>query len=376
VTERAERRGALRSAMGDVGVMLLPAVLAVTAAVVAAVAGEWYALPALAPVALGAGGLGGLAWRWSGPPRAATIPQSLATVAAGWLAVALVAAVPFLLSARLGQGAGADVGSAAVFTDPWSALFEGMSGFTSTGLTMVEQESRLPRSLQWWRSVLEWAGAVGVVVVVLALTGGQAGRLLYEAEGRSRLLRSDAHASSRRIWRIYAGLTLAGVLAFLAAGADPWFAVNHGLTGISTGGMVVTDDSFTGASPPVRAVGIAVMLAGMFVGGSEGSTTGRRKLRRVAWLGKASGCSPQRVAGPDAATEYRRPWVVDGRELDHNHGVHAVVGPPAPPLRSGRQHRLTSDVADGPPRPSVTSPVAQPPRKRTPPGAPRAPGRA
>ncbi len=292
--------------------------------------------------------------------------------------MAVLASVPFLAAARLARTVGAEVGSGAVFVDPWSALFEAMSAVTSTGLTMVEAESELPHALQWWRSVLEWSGGAGVVVFVLALTAGDGGYRLYEAEGRRRLLRNDVHATARRLWRILLGLTVLSVLALLAAGVEPWVALNHGLAGISTGGMVVTDDSFTGTSAPVRLVGMAVMvlgamsygslglllrrdtaaflrltqvralavallgggvavlvtlrvlgvgpgvldaaflwvsalttcgfsttpvpelpaatvlllLAGMFVGGSAGSTTGGIKLRRAAWLGRPSSAVP------------------------------------------------------------------------------------
>ncbi len=72
--------------------------------------------------------------------------QSLGTVALGWLVVAVLASVPFLTAARLGQSVGAEVRSGAVFVDPWSALFEGMSAVTSTGLTMVEAERQLPHA--------------------------------------------------------------------------------------------------------------------------------------------------------------------------------------------------------------------------------------
>lgn len=156
----------------DVGVLLLPAALSVTGLVVAVVAREWFAVAGFVGVAVVAGGVAQTLRRLSGPPGAGSVRQSLITVALGWLLVAAVAAVPFLASARIGAAVGDDVGSAEVFADPWSALFEGMSGFTSTGLTMVDAESELPSALQWWRSVLEWTGGAGVAVFALAITDG------------------------------------------------------------------------------------------------------------------------------------------------------------------------------------------------------------
>ncbi len=288
---------------GDVGVMmLLPAALSVTGLVVAVVAREWFAVPGFVGVAVVAGGVGQALRRLSGPPGAGSVRQSLLTVALGWLLVAAVAAVPFLAAARIGVAVGGDVGSAYVFADPWSALFEGMSGFTSTGLTMVDAESELPRALQWWRSVLEWTGGAGVVVFALAITQGEGGYDLYEAEGRSRRLRSDAHATARRIWRILLMLTAGSILLLLAAGARPWVAVNHGLTGISTGGMVITDDSFIGTSVAVRLAGIVVMTAGALSYGSlllllNRDVAGFLRLTQVRALGIALGAGAAVVLG-------------------------------------------------------------------------------
>ncbi len=289
---------------GDVGVMmLLPAALSVTGLVVAVVAREWFAVPGFVGVAIVAGGVGQALRRLSGPPGAGSVRQALITVALGWLLVAAVAAVPFLASARIGAAVSGDVGSVAVFADPWSALFEGMSGFTSTGLTMVDAESELPRALQWWRSVLEWTGGAGVVVFALAITGGEGGYDLYEAEGRSRRLGSDVHATARRIWRILLVLTAGSVLLLLAAGASPWVAVNHGLTGISTGGMAITDDSFMGTSVAVRLAGIVVMTAGALSYGSlllllgDRDVAGFLRLTQVRALGIALGAGAAVVLG-------------------------------------------------------------------------------
>ena len=267
---REQGRGeAVRTVASDVGVMLLvPAALSVTGLVVAVLAREWFAVPGFVGVAAVAGGAGQALRRLSGPPSAGSTRQSLIAVALGWLLVAVIAAVPFLVAARLGHAVGGDVGSADVFADPWSALFEGMSGFTSTGLTMVDAESELPHALQWWRSILEWTGGAGVVVFALAITQGEGGYDLYKAEGRSRRLRADAHVTARRIWRILLAVTAGSVLLLLAAGAHPWVALNHGLTGISTGGMVITDDSFAGTSAAVRLAGIVIMTAGALSYGS------------------------------------------------------------------------------------------------------------
>lgn len=112
-----------------------------------------------------------------------------------------------------------------------------------------------------------WGGAV---LFMLAVTDGDRGYQLYKAEGRSRWLRDDVHATARHIWKILLGLTAFSVLLLLTAGTPPWVALNHGLTGISTGGMVVTDDSFRGNPATVRAAGVVVMVLGAVSYGAYG----------------------------------------------------------------------------------------------------------
>ncbi|SFP84886.1 Cation transport protein [Halolamina pelagica] len=63
----------------------------------------------------------------------------------------------------------AQTATLAAFTEPLNALFESVSGFTGTGLTMTDNEEVLPRTLQWWRTFSEWVGGVGVIVLTTAI---------------------------------------------------------------------------------------------------------------------------------------------------------------------------------------------------------------
>ena len=175
-------------------------------------------------------------------------------VALAWVAAAVLAAVPFAVA---GWGAA----SAEAFADPVNALFESMSGLTSTGLTVASDASTLPRGLQWWRSLLQWVGGVGVLYFVLALAppehdGSHRSELDEEMNARV----SGSHLLA--IWAIYAGYTLGAILAFWAVGMPLWEAVNHSMTSISTGGFTVTSDSFASYGRPVHAVGGVVILLG------------------------------------------------------------------------------------------------------------------
>ena len=260
--ERSESRGLSAGAViGDIGLMLhLPGLLAAAALPVAMLAGEWFAVPGFVALAVAAPLLGQLMWRGSGSPGPSKPIDALAAVALGWLLCAALAAVPLWAAAELG---GTRSGAAGVYGKPIHALFEGMSGLTSTGLTMVGQEGSLPRALQWWRTLLQWVGGIGVVVVIAGAVGRlDGGRALYEAEARERVFRKGVGRTAREIWVLFCALTAISVVALLAAGAPPWVALNHGMTGIATGGFVVTDQSFVEAPVAVKAVALAVMIVG------------------------------------------------------------------------------------------------------------------
>ena len=247
--------------VGDVGLMLhLPGLLAIVALPVAMLAGEWFAVPGFVALAVAAPLLGQLAMRKAGSPGPTKPIDALASVALGWLLCAALAAVPLFAAAELG---GTRSGAAGVYGQPVHALFEGMSGITSTGLTMVGQEGALPMSIQWWRTLLQWVGGVGVIVVIAgAVERLEGARALYEAEARERVFREDIRQTARGIWILFCALSVVSVLALLAAGAEPWVALNHGMTGIATGGFVVTDQSFVEEPATVKIVALAVMIVG------------------------------------------------------------------------------------------------------------------
>ena len=144
-----------------------------------------------------------------------------------------------------------------------SSLFESVSGFTSTGLTMVGRPSELPATLQLWRSLIEWVGGVGLALVALILMNPErdGGDDVYGSE-LSKPLEDDVGRTAREVWAIYLALSVAGVGLFAAAGMPWWEALNHGMTAIATGGFSVTDDSFASYGAPVRLAAIALMLAG------------------------------------------------------------------------------------------------------------------
>lgn len=247
----------------DAGLVLaVPAGLAVTGLAVAVANGEGAAAAGFAAAAVvgGAAG-GGLMVRRDGRPDVLAGRRAKAhpTLALAWLFAAALAAVPFWFAGALG-GASPSV---AAHGDPLNALFESMSGLTSTGLSVASDSSELPRSIQWWRSVLQWVGALGVLYVALALAdepddGSEKDRLEPEMD----VDESGGVRGIRPVWALYGAFTAATAVAFWAAGMPPWAAVNHAMTAMATGGFAITGDSLASYGRAVHAVAAVALVLG------------------------------------------------------------------------------------------------------------------
>jgi trk system potassium uptake protein TrkH len=213
--------------------------------------GEYYALPALVVSALVPLALGQLLYRRYRNADAPGRLHGMIVAATGWFAVGLFGSLPFLLlawSVELGVPGLAtpeQTATLAAFTEPLNAVFESMSGFTGTGLTMTDNEEVLPRTLQWWRTFSEWIGGVGVIVLTTAILSrpGSGSLTLYKSEARSKKIHPSIVSTVRTIWWIFILFTLLAVLTLWLAGMPIWGAINHAMTGLSTGGFSITDNS-------------------------------------------------------------------------------------------------------------------------------------
>ena len=273
-------RGALVRGLRDVGLIAMAVGAASLPALAVDVAsGPSPALPGLA--ALAAAGLGtgaaALVLTRADEPRRGS--EALIAIALGWLLAAALAAVPFALAARLDPAPSATL---AAFERPAVALFEAMSGITGTGLSVSDDPSVLPPSLQLWRSIMQWAGSIGWMMLALMLLapmqgwpsgghgcGGDRTRTPYRrhlpqlgAERTTDELAQRARDPVVALWALYAGLSVAAFVALRLAGMPAWEALNHALTGISTGGFAVTSDSFASYGAPILWTTMAIMIAG------------------------------------------------------------------------------------------------------------------
>lgn len=189
--------------------------------------------------------------------------NAMVTTVIAWIAIPLFGMLPFLLIADSLAADPATPDSILVFRHSWNALFEAVSGITGTGLTMVPNPAELPRSLQWWRSLMQWVGGVGVIALMLTVfhPSERADRLYY-AEARERQIRPDVVATLRMIWWIYLAYTAFGVALLWLAGMPWWEALNHAMAGIATGGFTVTEHSLADYGAGAQLAMIVLMILG------------------------------------------------------------------------------------------------------------------
>ena len=178
------------------------------------------------------------------------LSTALMSVALIWLVCALASALPFTL------------GLGVPYLD---GVFEAMSGWTDTGMTMMRSVEDLPRTLLFWRSLMQWLGGIGIVAFTVAMASrtGLTQFHLYRSEGRSEALMPSVVATGLEMWKIYLVLTIASIGLILLSGVSPWDAVNIALTAISTGGFSVHSGGIPFYNNPFLEILIVpVMIAG------------------------------------------------------------------------------------------------------------------
>lgn len=183
-------------------------------------------------------------------PAEITLGKAMVIVTFAWIVFAAFGSIPYIFGNNMPVE---------------DAYFESMSGFTTTGLTMISNVEGVAPTVLFWRSLTQWVGGIGVIVLFLtALIGfGRAARKMYVAEARTERVEPSIRGTARSIGKIYVFLTLLGVIGLYFAGTPTLFeAVNHSMTGISTGGFTVRNTSFAGHGSPVLAVAILITVAG------------------------------------------------------------------------------------------------------------------
>lgn len=177
--------------------------------------------------------------------------QTFVLTTLAWVTLPAFGALPFLW---LGIG----------YAD---AVFEAVSGFTTTGSTVLTGLDVLPPGLLLWRSLIQWIGGVGIVVMAIVLLPFLriGGMQLFQSESSDRSEKIVARSVElvRLIGAVYLLITVLCVIAYWATGMTAFDAVNHAFTTVSTGGYSTHDASFAFFANPVTAwVAIVFMTLG------------------------------------------------------------------------------------------------------------------
>lgn len=164
-----------------------------------------------------------------------------------WIAASAISAMPFIVSGKLN------------FTQ---AIFEAVSGWTTTGLSVVNTET-LEHIFILHRSIMQFFGGVGIVLVISSALSSTFGMRLYSAEGHSDKLLPNLIKSSRLIMAIYSGYVIAGTLMYVIFGMPLFDAINHSMAALSTGGFGITPNSIADYnSISIEMVTIVLMILG------------------------------------------------------------------------------------------------------------------
>ena len=178
-------------------------------------------------------------------------------VVGGWLCMTFFGTLPYLLSDSIPS-----------FTD---AFFETMSGFTTTGSTILDKIETLPKSILFWRSMTQWIGGMGIIVLTIAILPllGIGGMELFVAEAPGPTkdkIHPRIKETAKRLWIIYFSLTALETVILMLLGLSFFDAINHSLTTTSTGGFSTKQESIAAFQNPFVE---AVIVIFMFLAGTN-----------------------------------------------------------------------------------------------------------
>ncbi len=231
------------------GAAMLPATL------VSLAYGEGLAALEILAAALVTMAMGFLAWRVFGQTGVLTTREGFAAVGLAWFVMSAFGTLPFLLTRSIPN-----------FFD---AYFEVASGFTTTGASILPDPAALPKGVLFWRSMTQWIGGMGVIVLSIAILPllGVGGVQLARAESPGPTpdrLTPRFQETAKRLWMVYAGLTVLQILLLWPGDMDLFQSVNHAMTTMSTGGFGTEATSITGFNAYTQwVITVFMFLAGM-----------------------------------------------------------------------------------------------------------------
>ncbi len=193
-----------------------------------------------------------------GHSKEVKIREGYIIVTFGWIFMALSGSLPYVIS-----------GAIPGFTN---AFFETMSGYTTTGASILNDIESIPKGILFWRSLTHWIGGMGIIVLAIAILPllGIGGMQLFSAESpgpSADKLKPRIRDTAKRLWLIYVSYTVAETLLLWVAGMSLFDAVNHSFSTLSTGGFSTKNASmaFWNDNPMIQ----YIVIVFMFLAGSN-----------------------------------------------------------------------------------------------------------
>ncbi len=204
-------------------------------------------------VGAGASALLGVAFRVLGRNAGELYRRDGVLIVVGaWILASVTGAIPYLATGAI--------------SSPIDALFESVSGFTTTGASILVQIESVGRPVLFWRSLTQWLGGIGIVVLLVALLSelGPGARFLFKLEvpgPKAEILHARVRETAAALFRVYLALTLAEIVLLLGFGLSFFDALTHTFSTVSTGGFSPYGDSIAHFSRPVHLVIMLFMVA-------------------------------------------------------------------------------------------------------------------
>ena len=217
----------------EAALLLLPAMASL-------IYGEWMVLGVFLLTAAFSAVAGALLHRIKPKSQIFYMREGFATTALCWLLISVVGAVPFVLTGSI--------------PNPVDAMFETVSGFTTTGASILPGVEGLPNGILFWRSFTHWIGGMGVLVLIMAIVPTETGRSIHimRAEMPGPIvgkLMPRIKDTAQILYLMYVVLTVVQIVLLMAGGMPPFESVTHAMATAGTGGFSVKADCFTSYSP-------------------------------------------------------------------------------------------------------------------------------
>ncbi|MFB6190297.1 MAG: TrkH family potassium uptake protein [Candidatus Nanohaloarchaea archaeon] len=194
----------------------------------------------------------GYAVKMAGNSSDPTTEEAMFATVLGWTLAVGFGAIPLMVHMNI-----------------FDAFFEASAGLTTTGISMFLEPGKLPKSILFWRSFMQWVGGLGILTFFIAVIreSGGVSRRLFSAEAHktdSGSIRPSLLKSIVSLWKVYGFLTTVIVVVYIVLGMPPFDALLHAFSGISTGGFSTTSASIAGFSSVPIEIATTVF---MFIGG-------------------------------------------------------------------------------------------------------------